>query len=238
MKKFVDIPVKSVKNIRDLGGIITKDFKITKYGKFIRSANLSKILDEDIQFLKKYGVKSILDLRRKEEVEKSYVKKIKQHFNYYNISLFNDEFSDEVVEDIIYGKIDVSEKYIDALHDYKVIKKILNLIINSESVLFHCFEGKDRTGIVSMLLLGISNVSNDKIIANYEVSSSYLGYIEKYEEKEKLNKLRITSPYIMKNTLNLFLKEFRSFENYFLEVGISHDEIEQFKKSFLEEIND
>ena len=43
-----------------------------------------------------------------------------------------------------------------------------------QAVLFHCTAGKDRTGVVTALLLWLAGVSEEDILANYIVSGPYL----------------------------------------------------------------
>lgn len=40
--------------------------------------------------------------------------------------------------------------------------------------LFHCQEGKDRTGVISILLLLLGDVADIDIIVDYEISNAYL----------------------------------------------------------------
>ena len=42
------------------------------------------------------------------------------------------------------------------------------------TVLFHCFTGKDRTGILAALFLGVCGASTEDIAADYSVSQLYL----------------------------------------------------------------
>ena len=41
--------------------------------------------------------------------------------------------------------------------------------------LFHCRVGKDRTGVIAMLLLDLAGVSEAEIVADYAVSERYMG---------------------------------------------------------------
>lgn len=42
--------------------------------------------------------------------------------------------------------------------------------------LFHCRAGKDRTGVIAMLLLGLAGVSDEDIVADYAATQQYLGW--------------------------------------------------------------
>ena len=48
------------------------------------------------------------------------------------------------------------------------IYKIFKIISNSESgVIYYCNAGKDRTGLITALILKLLDVSNDQIIQDY-----------------------------------------------------------------------
>lgn len=46
--------------------------------------------------------------------------------------------------------------------------------VNDGSILYHYMAGKDRTGVISMLMLGIHGVSSTDIFTNYEVTYANL----------------------------------------------------------------
>ena len=61
------LPVNSILNPRDLGGIVGLDGRKIKTHRLIRTGTLIRMSDEDIQFLKNYGLTTIIDLRSKSE---------------------------------------------------------------------------------------------------------------------------------------------------------------------------
>lgn len=65
------------------------------------------------------------------------------------------------------------------LKNQRRIQEIFKILANAEGgVLFHCTAGKDRTGVIAALLLGICEVSENDIIANYEVTNTYIQDVE------------------------------------------------------------
>lgn len=57
------------------------------------------------------------------------------------------------------------------------IKEIFDLIakqVGDGTILFHCVSGKDRTGVVAMLLLLLAGVSELDVIADFVVSAVYM----------------------------------------------------------------
>jgi protein-tyrosine phosphatase len=72
----------------------------------------------------------------------------------------------------------LQEIYLDALDNHQAeFKQIFDAIAATSgqgAVLYHCTAGKDRTGMVSALLLELAGVSRDRIVHNYAVSAYYL----------------------------------------------------------------
>lgn len=66
--KMHDLGLKSVSNARQLGGYITKEGKVIKRDKLLRTANLHHISEEDLHKLEEiYHLKLVVDLRSNEE---------------------------------------------------------------------------------------------------------------------------------------------------------------------------
>ncbi len=220
MKYLKRINIDNIQNVRDLGGIPTLDKNSTKWHEYYRSANLDDIKDTDINDLKDLKISTIIDLRRDNEIdfESEEHKKIKENFEYHHISLSPDkEFRKEEIEKIISGKLSVGQSYRNLIDHYAAIREIVKALANAEgSVLFHCQEGKDRTGIISMIILGLADVPRGDIIADYETSSAHLGYIERYGEDEPYSIFRITDPYYMKEAYDYVIRKYGSFEKYLL----------------------
>ena len=220
MKYLKRINMDNIQNARDLGGIPTLDKNSTKWHEYYRSANLDDVKEADINDLKDLKITTIIDLRRENEIDfdSEEHKKIKEIFDYHHISLSPDkEFRKEEIEKIISGKVSVGQSYRNLIDHFAAIREIVKVLANAEgSALFHCQEGKDRTGIISMIILGLADVPRGDIIADYETSSAHLGYIERYGEDEPYSIFRITDPYYMKEAYDYVIRKYGSFEEYLL----------------------
>lgn len=234
VKKYLKrLPLKGIKNARDLGGVPTKDGNATNWHTFIRAASLDKAEDFDIDYLKDLGVSSVIDLRREGEIlpNQDALSKIKDNFSYHNISLAGDrEFSKEDINRVLNKEVTVGGTYNNLIDNYPAIREIMEVFANTDGVsLFHCMEGKDRTGIIAMILMGLAEVSKEDIIADYEVSSAHLGYID-YDPEDKFTIFRITSPYYMKEAYEYVIDKYGSFENYLSEAGVSENTISKVRE--------
>ena len=98
--------------------------------------------------------------------------------------------------------------------------------VKSGAVLFHCQQGKDRTGIISALILMLGGVRNDDIIANYEVSYSYLKpslepKIKRYPDNFK--QLLRSDHQNMEKMLDHFYQRHHSARSYLENAGCSSE---------------
>lgn len=75
---------------------------------------------------------------------------------------------------------DTNDDFYDGLQNKPLWKKLLSAImdsvIHSKPVFFHCGIGADRTGIVAMALLGILGVAQSDIDQDYELTNFYMGW--------------------------------------------------------------
>lgn len=218
MQHLKRLPLENIKNARDLGGVPTLDGDVLKWGKVLRTATLDDISTDEIEKLKDYGVVSIIDLRREAEIpfDSESHKMIKENFNFHHISLAPDiELREEEIQKIIDREISIGTSYRRLIDNYSKVKQVMDVIADTDGItLYHCQEGKDRTGVISMILMGIANVARTDIIADYEISSAYLGYVERYDEHEPYSVFRITNPYYMKEAYEYIMRKYNSFEEY------------------------
>ena len=130
----------------------------------------------------------------------------------------------------------------------EMLKKILNVLLESEGgVLWHCNGGKDRAGLVSMLVEGLLGVKEETIISDYVISHKYqrkklfwanfglsIAFLGTEFRKIILNMLSAKPEYIIK-TLEFINETYGSIENYAKrELDISDEFIEKLKNKYLE----
>lgn len=241
---YVRLPLEGCKNTRDLGGYgtnINGKKGVTKWNRFLRSDCVFKLTENDMDFLKKYNLKTIIDLRSNLEIEnEDNPFRNKEEYNFHHISL-----ADNIAPNS-FATIDTSrlksfllDIYIDGIDNKKAeIKEIFDIFMkmeDGESVIFHCTAGKDRTGIVSMLILGIVGVENQDIISNYEQTETNLKndpVLLKMKEKihkeqlYKLENLSNSNKENMEQLLDYFYNKYKSFQDYFITLGYSFEDIE------------
>lgn len=233
---WVRLPLDSLENCRDLGGYNTKNNEQTKWRSFLRSDNMSKLTQEEITFLKEYGVKTVIDLRGEDETQIYKNPLAEMEFcDYHNIPLMGQpatEMNLSPSQEHFMGDF-----YVKLLEETAAVKQIFDTIAQAKEgcIVFHCMAGKDRTGIVAMLLLGLAGVEKKDIISNYEVTYTNLESLQKYKDlPESVPKSFLFSSreYILRAYEHI-LQNYGSCDNYLLEKGVESEVIDRVKERLL-----
>lgn len=223
------IVCKNVKNLRDLGGYYTIDNKVTKFNAIYRSDLPKDMTKEEINYLLDNGLTTVIDLRKIDEVNRNKNCLNIQKIDYYNVNLLGDKCPNE--------ESDIPKGYIEILSNIENMYKVFEIIKNAKgSVLFNCSAGKDRTGVVAMLLLLLAGVYEDDIIADYQISYTYI--------RENIRKIHKDNPDLpaflggskleyMEKTLNLFFNKYQNIDNYFNHLGFDTEEIKTIKEKLV-----
>ena len=227
-------------NTRELGGIPINKNNQVKWGKLLRSDDISKLSEQDIEDLYEYGIDTIIDLRTKaERLETGYVLAEDERFKKHYISLM----TSEDVQDISHSDTDMTlgHFYCQLLDEgQSMIRDIFTILSqkNNEGILFHCAAGKDRTGVIAALILNLLGVSNSDIIANYEVTYSFLSKNPNFQVPIEYQHLVNSDRKHMVLFLEKLGNDYGNVEQYLEICGVSEFEREQIKRAFSEVTND
>lgn len=162
-------------NVRDLGGLPTTDGHQTRWGSVIRTDLLSRLTEQGRRALIDYGVRTVIDLRSPDQVAEepsAYTVESARAagLTYLNLPL---EAYYPHVGALIRQAQSRAEVYCITLDHYPAnTATVLRAIANAEpgGVVIHCHAGKDRTGVVTGLLLGLAGVPEEEIAADYAES--------------------------------------------------------------------
>lgn len=189
MKKVI----KSLQYFRDLGGIKNKNGEALKTGSLFRTCELSKVSDEDKKYiLNDLNVGVCIDFRAPAEVAiQEDVLKKEKGIIYKHIAVCNDEENPVVTKKNRIGILKLRNKEKGGMDGH--LTRLYRLIIsspraqkgyreafdtlldnkNQKAVVYHCTQGKDRTGIFSMLILIALGFSKESIIRDYMGYNNY-----------------------------------------------------------------
>ena len=71
----------------------------------------------------------------------------------------------------------MSDVYLQLLdNDAESFRLVMGALDGPGCALFHCRAGKDRTGVIAMLLLGLAGVDDAQIVADYAATGEYMSF--------------------------------------------------------------
>lgn len=172
------IPFENIANFRDLGGYACIQ-GMTAWGRVFRSARLTHATRGEIGRIRDLGIRTVIDLRMAEEVRMRPDAGMEDSgMAYEQISLLGeDTFDMKALEENPDAVPPMSTLYLYMLDNcqphFKAVIERIAAGLEQGGVLFHCTAGKDRTGLIAMLLQSLCGVDHLDIIAHYEVSHTY-----------------------------------------------------------------
>jgi protein-tyrosine phosphatase len=237
---FVRLPLKNAGNVRDLGGYAC-DGGATNWKTFIRADSISALDEEDIRFLLDYGVKTIIDLRTAAEIAAAPdPSRLIEQTSCHHIPLMSGGQGD-VKEIFNSPPISLPDLYLATIQqEQPVIKTILETAASAQgALLFHCAAGKDRTGIVAALLLGVAGVSVPDMLANYEVTYTYIrnnpDMIEYANTFPPAFLPTLYSPReYLEPMLEYIAQEHGGIREYLSRIGLSPDTVQRIREKFIQ----
>lgn len=170
----------SITNFRDIGGIANRQGEVVKEKIFLRSGELTRVSKEDQKKLKEfYQLSKIIDFRSEKEINERPDQTIPDA-TYVHIDIIKNIHEEGASLDdfVVIGSVEKARNYMQKLYcdialdpiAQKGYQQFFEEIIDlpkEKSVLFHCFAGKDRTGIGAALILEALDVSREIIYHDY-----------------------------------------------------------------------
>ena len=132
----------------------------------MRSACPNSLSERDGEILRGLGVTDVIDLRgggNADEVMRGY--EALPFIDVHRIPI-GDESVPKTASEVPYGYLRMAE--------HCNIPQVFRILADSRGgVIFHCFAGKDRTGVVAAMLLMLAGVADEDIIADYTLTYAY-----------------------------------------------------------------
>ena len=259
------LKLKKLPNIRDLGGFKTKSGKQIVYGKLFRSGKLYKLNKKTKRAIEDMHLSHIIDLRiETERLEKPNTEiKGTTKVNLPLLCTATPAITAEKSMRVTIAKeskrikkeFETADNYMIEMYkrvllndqSKQSIKAVLDIILNADGVLWHCNGGKDRAGLIAMIVEGLLGLDDEKIIEDYVISHKYqqkklfwskfglsIAFTRTQFKRIIINMLSAKPTYIIK-TLEFINTTYGSIENYAkTELGITDEYIEKLRAKYLE----
>lgn len=246
-KKIENIPFSKLLNTRDLGGMPTKDGQQIRPKTFLRAASLYELVPSDgDKLVKDYNVAYDIDLRIEKELSRQPDTPL-PGVEYYHYQLREDvmeHFPNIPSMPEMYLNMVSKENSLEALRN--IFRLFFDKVVPGEkAALFHCSEGKDRTGIVAALLEDLVGVPRDIILEDYILSNEafdqrnrrYYRATRLIMRKKRADAFRKTyeaDTTMLVDMFDFVESHYGSTENFFQEaLGFTKEEIDAFRNKVL-----
>lgn len=168
------IPLKGLYNFRDLGGYQAADGRSVRWRRLYRSDGHEKLTAEDIATLRALGIATVIDLRTEEELEGTgrsplHDGEVTLHCHVPYFRTFAG-----LPEPELPGIVGFYLRDTSCAGD--CIAQLFAMLADERRypIVYHCAAGKDRTGMITALILRTLGVGDEQIIADYALTDSYL----------------------------------------------------------------
>lgn len=241
-KNWVRLPLQTAHNVRELGGYPVKGGGQIAYHRFLRADDISVLSDADVEFLFQYGVRMILDLRSDAEAERAPDRLAgTDGVAYARIPFLGKDVTDATQVNLQEVELGLGTLYAGMLESKGIVKALFEAIERAPEgcVLFHCSAGKDRTGVLAMLLMSLAGADKQDCVTNYAQSfinltrKADIGELLKRAEYAKYLSLMYSPPETIEICYDSLMKTYGSAENYLTACGLSPEQLEKVQRRLL-----
>lgn len=220
-------------NVRDLGGHTAANGSVTRAGSLIRSDNLARLTAAGQRTLRETGVSIIIDVRSPYELAlkaNPFAQIAAVNPPYLNLPLLNEADAEAIT--LVNEASTLIEMYRIMLERFRAnIGEIIAAVVTAPpgAVVFHCHSGKDRTGLITALVLKLVDVPEAAIAEDYALSDAYLStlYSEMLdkkadpEERARLAEQLTSKPDVILSALSHLEEQYGGIEPYLETCGLN-----------------
>lgn len=256
----MDLRFESIKHFRELGGYKTIDGKTIRNGLIYRSGELCSVNAEELKKLNDLKIDTVFDLRSHKEqtarkdVEGNYkivccplaAEERKGSEKYQNPTSYLDRIVNANEAYYNYTVYNFAKGYLDFAYNTETISLIIDAMNKHQTFLFHCFGGKDRTGVISMLIMALLGCDYETCKKDYmyhneitkEEFALYQKYIKNFKPSiwgEKISELTFkTWDFLFDSAWYSIFDVYGSIEGYLADqFNISVDQINDWRDYYL-----
>jgi len=248
------LPIEGALNVRDLGGYQTADGRKVKFGRLIRSAELSGLTEADKQYLGD-RLHVIVDLRTSTERADVVTPEIAGVANIH-LPIFEQGGHDNNITRAVAAAasgtleeapmLEVNREFVKSELASQSYRSLVEQILTApadKAVLWHCTAGKDRTGMAAMILLAALGVDDETIYEDYLETNQHLAAhvdnlvaaIDNPIEGEVIRSFWIAKRTYLDAAIDEMRKQYGSVAGYLRDgLGIDDDKLAALKEALLE----
>ena len=232
-------------NFRELGGYAAGDGRVVRRGRLYRSDALHLVTPSDVAVLRdELGIRTIVDLRSSEELRSEGRGPLAAlPIRFHHVPLVDGLTQRPEARGQV--SIRLAERYflLAEFAKERVAAALETLAASDAPAVYHCAAGKDRTGVLSAVILGILEVPDETIVADYVLTAESLEAIrERLLQSEGYQSILAALPpdtmHAEAETMIQLLEQIRakygSMRDYAQAAGVGSDTLGRLEGNLLE----
>lgn len=237
------IALEGAVNFRDLGGYAADGGMQTRWRTLFRADGLGDLTESDFDVLRAIGIRTVIDLRSGEELERGRFDVDAHPVTFLHFPII------EKLPDV--DEFDRRPGLLDAQYQEMLsgagsqFVAVLSALTAPDALpaVFHCTAGKDRTGVLSAIVLSLLGVDDSTVVADYALSGEamlrlraklILKYPEGRETIENIDEVFSATPTRMEGLLDHLREQYGSIEEYLAELGAPAGLVADLREALLE----
>ena len=230
-------------NVRELGGLPTRDGGETRLGAVVRADSVRQLTDDGWQALVDHGIRTVVDLRGHDEraedppadlpVEVVHVPFFEADDAEWHAISAELQAAAAAAPDAATATRDVYLIFLERFREN--VAAAVRAVANAPAggLVIHCVGGKDRTGLLSAFLLHLAGVDDGEIAADYALSEerlrprheAWFAAAESDEELERLQRIAQTPAASMVGVFAELERRYGGVEAYLRGAGVTDEEL-------------
>jgi protein-tyrosine phosphatase len=240
------IALQGAVNFRDLGGYDTADGRRTRWRTLFRADGLGDLTEGDLAVIRQLGIRTVVDLRSGYEVAMSRFDVTAHPVDFHHFPFLSELPRPEEFQ---YTPGLLGAQYKEMLDDAgPPIVAALGVLAapGARPAVFHCTAGKDRTGLLSALILSLVGVPEDTVVADYALSGEAMARLRaklilKYPDGrnviEDSDEVFSANPAAMVSLLEHLRTRYGSITGYAAAIGVPDAVVDGLRHELLEPTN-
>ena len=231
-------------NVRDLGGLPTRDGGETRLGAVVRADSVRQLTNEGWQALVDHGIRTVVDLRGDDERADDPPAELPVevvHVPFMEANAEDWQSVEAELQAILDRTTDPAtitrDFYLTFLEHFREnaaagVRAVADA--TDGGVVVHCVAGKDRTGLLCAFLLDLAGVPEDVVAADYALSEerlrprhqAWLAEAGTDAERERIRRISRTPPEAMLGVFAELERRYGGVAGYLRHAGLDDDELE------------
>jgi protein-tyrosine phosphatase len=242
------VPLDAVHNFRDLGGFPTTEGRTTRWGRLYRADGLYRLTGADLDRVRELGLNSVVDLRTFGELdERGTFPQAEHPVHFHHVPVIDETWRPEDVVTTDDAADFLEQAYLTMIEQgaHRFAEAFQTLCVpGALPAVFHCAAGKDRTGVLAMMVLGALDVADEYIVADYALTAEGMQRFRVWVAREfpDLSERMASTPAVfsaavpeaMLRLIGFVRREYRSIGSFVREIGVPAESIAHLRSELLD----